>query len=66
MFDIDTYLTTQNTSGGPIIRQLDQPVFYGSEIDDDADTELSAKAAIGQAVGFLLIAGVLVYFYFAR
>lgn len=63
MFDIDTFLTTQNTSGGPVIRQLDRPVTYGSGVDDDADTEkMSAGAAIGQAIGLLIIAGTLLFY----
>ena len=66
MFDIDTYLTTQNTLGGPIIRQLDRPVTYGSEIDDNEDTEMSVGAATGHAIGLLLIAGILLYFCLAR
>lgn len=66
MFDIDTYLTTQNTSGGPIIRQLDRPVTYDYGADDDDGGEISLGAVIGQALALTLIASVLLYFYLAR
>ncbi|WP_257558457.1 hypothetical protein [Sphingobium sp. CFD-2] len=65
MFDVDTYLTTQNTSGGPIIRQLDRADICDIDLDDDAGTEFSIGAAIGQAIVLLLILGVLLYFHSA-
>ncbi|SEK02336.1 hypothetical protein SAMN05518849_12849 [Sphingobium sp. AP50] len=66
MFDIDTYLTTQNTSGGPIIRVIDGPVTRDDGAGGDENREFAIFDVIAHALAFLLIAVVLLYFYFVR
>lgn len=62
MMDWNTYFTTQNTTGGPIIRQIPPESYdYGDDVD-----ELSTGVLIGRAIGLALIAGTLLYFYLIR
>ncbi|AMK20421.1 MULTISPECIES: hypothetical protein [Sphingobium] len=66
MFDIDTYLTTQNTLGGPIIKVVDQPVSYGVHDEIDEGGGLSAGVLIGKGISLILISGMLLYFCLVR
>ena len=65
MIDLDTYLTTQNTAGGPIIKVVESPVLYGSHEGND-NYELTTGALIGKAISLILMLAILGYFCIVR
>ena len=65
MLDVDTYLTTKNTSA-PIIRLIDGPVTCDNGAGSNKNREFTIIDVIAHALGLLLIAGVLLYFYLVR
>lgn len=66
MMDWNTYFTTQNTSGGPIIKQLDPAVSNESVDDDDGGSAPTLGVQIGQVINVVLLLGLLLYFCLAR
>lgn len=65
MLDLDTYLTTKNTPA-PIIRLIESPVTCDNRTGGDKNREFTIIDVIAHALALLLIAGVLLYFYFVR
>ena len=65
MLDLDTYLTTKNSSA-PIVRLLDSPAVVDSTDRGGSDREITLVDIVVQAFALSLLALVLLYFYLVR